>query len=366
MSGLNESGLSLALHYKHNDQFNLSGESIFFIASEILYHAGSIRDALKILKTKNSMSQWGLYLSDRNGEVLALDICGKDIHHEKFQLQDHKYLYFNNRPIVKRSENLQPFGNRSQCIMRAESVKQRMKSTNLKKENLDLMKLSLEILGKENSQITKNTRDWKLSPITPSSLQLYSFHNSRNQAYFVKGNDNKFYTDSYLNIDSLFTSPLQKSKKKNDSSPSIYQTGIAALTKYQMSIDKGDIVGAYHNIQMGIEYLEGFPEKYIAKFFFFTTQYIYENDKRDLAYLYNDFRTLDGLLPEYLEEQRLLFLMRLEKILGHNIKNRSQLFKNESLLKLYKNEVNKNALAIKGLKHLIFPRIDVLDVIYAF
>lgn len=365
LSAVNESGLTLALHYKHNDQFNLSGESIFFIASEIMYHASNTQDALKILKSKNSMSKWGLYLSDKSGSVLALDICGKDIHFEKFQIQDHKYLYFNNRPLRKPSESLQPFGNREQCIMRAETVKDRMKSLDFSGSNLDIMKSSLEVLGKPNKQSPVKIHDWKLSPITPCSLQLCSLHTTLDKVYVVTDEKNKFFKNQFTEISNLFGKPLAK---VNGASPQkdSFHAGIESLTKYQMSMDKGDIVNAYHSIQMAIQYLQGTPEKEVAKFYFYTAQYIYENDKRDLAYLYNDFKTLDGKLPPYLEEQKYIFLMRLEKILNYKAIDRLDLFNNSNLKEIYRKEIRMNALAIKSLRHLIFPRVDVLDIVYAY
>lgn len=365
MSGMNSSGLTVALHYKHNDHFDLTGESIFMIVSEILFHTSDIREAIKLLKTKNSMSLWGLYISDRNGEVASIDICGKDLHHEKFDIKDHKYLYFNNRPLLKKSENLQPYGNKDQCIMRAEIVKERIKNIDVSPAT-NFLKLGLEVLGAAPSGKKLNPLAWKLTPITPSTLQLYSFHNSKEEAFFIPGNTCKYFNGSYIEIKDLFSDKILQSLKGNEKKLSNLQKGMKLLTKYQTSIDNGDTVIAYHSIQMSIKILGQTTEGAIAKLYFCITQYIFENDKRDLAYLYNDFKSLEGKLPKYLEDQRLLFLMRLEKILNYTVENKSKIIENKNLEKLYKQELLKNSIAIKGLRHLIFPRIDVLDIIYAY
>lgn len=365
MSAMNSKGLTVALHYKHNDHFDLTGESIFFIVSEILFHTSDIRETIKLLKSKTSMSLWGLYIADRNGEVASIDICGRDLHHEKFELKDHKYLYFNNRPLLKRSEDLQPFGNKNQCIMRAEVVKERIKDVKLSKDT-DLLTLGLEILGAPSAKKNISFKDWKLSPVTPSSLQLYSFHNTKNEALFVPGATAKYFNGEYLELKNLFTSSTTQSIHGEVKELSNFQIGIDFLTKFQTSIDRGDTVVAYHTIQMAIKYLKETPEGEIAKFYFCITQYIFENDKRDLAYLYKDLKKLKNKLPSYLEDHRLLFLMRLEKILNYTIENQEKKISNKNLATLYKKELLKNSIAVKSLRHLIFPRIDVLDIIYAY
>ena len=68
MTAMNDQGLTLALHYKHGQHFNNNGESIFFMANEIINTCSNIREAIKLIKKKSSISYWGLYLSDKHGE----------------------------------------------------------------------------------------------------------------------------------------------------------------------------------------------------------------------------------------------------------------------------------------------------------
>lgn len=366
LSAMNDKGLTVALHYKHGDYFNLKGESIFFIVNDILSYTSNIREAIKLLREKESISFWGLYLSDKNGEVAAIDICGNQMHQEKFQIQDHDYLYFNNRALLHQnsSEDMQPYGNLDQCNMRASNIEFHFKKKSYKVEK-DRMLQGLKILGTPAPTKSNTAKNWKLPPITPSSIQLYSFHNSKNEAYFINGEGPKYYTGNYIEIKNLFKGESQVLKENQVKHPKFIRAQ-KHLSKYQTSIDTGKIAQAYHHIQMAIDLFSGSQEQLIAKFYFCITQYIYEPDKRDLAYLHDEILSLENLLPEYLENHRLLFELRLQKLLGYKTKNQSKKLQNKNLKKLYKEELKLSPLAIKGLKLLIFPRIDVMDIVYAY
>jgi hypothetical protein len=366
LSSMNEHGLTVALHYKHGDHFNLKGESIFFIVNDILSYTSNIREAIKLLREKESISFWGLYLSDKNGEVAAIDICGNQMHQEKFQIQDHDYLYFNNRALLHKnaSESMQPFGNLDQCKMRASTVDSYFKKKTYKVEK-DRMLQGLKVLGSPKPIKADGASKWKLPTITPSSIQLYSFHNTKKEAYFVTGDGPKFFTGNYIELTNIFTAEKQKIKESSVKHVQFQQAN-KNLSLYQTSIDTNKIAKAYHHIQMAIEQFEGVEEKYIAQFYYCITQYIYEGDKRELSYLFDDFLALTGKLPTYLEDHRLLFELRLQKILGYKVKNQSKKVQNKNLKSIYKDELKLSPIGIKGLKNLIFPRIDVMDIVYAY
>ncbi|MEX1099324.1 MAG: hypothetical protein WEB87_02790, partial [Bacteriovoracaceae bacterium] len=76
LSSMNDRGLTLALHYKHGNYLDLKGDSIFSIAYQIISFCSDIHEVKKFLKNYPSMSHWGLYLSDRNGEVASIDVRG--------------------------------------------------------------------------------------------------------------------------------------------------------------------------------------------------------------------------------------------------------------------------------------------------
>ena len=366
LSAMNEKGLTLALHYKHSNFFNLSGESIFFIANDILSYAGTIREALKVLRQKQSIGLWGIYLSDQNGDVAAIDICGNEIHHEKYSAQDHDYLYFNNRSLVHKKDSLtlQPYGNLEQCKMRFDSIKEVLKNTKLKQDKY--LEQSLEVLSSIQNNKAQTAKDWKLSACTPSSIQLYSFNNKKMESLYTLGPAPKNISNDVVKITDIFGTTKQSSIKFKKILNEKELRGHRHLSSFQAYFDTNKISNAYHSIQMSIELFQGQELEYIAKFYFYITEYIYEIDKRDLAYLYDSFLSLENKLPEYLNDHRVLFLLRLDKLLGHKITNRYKEIKNPMLKDIYLSEFKLNSLGIKGLKHLIFPRIDILDIIYAY
>jgi hypothetical protein len=366
LTAMNDQGLTLALHYKHGQYFDLEGESIFFIASDILSQCTSTREAIKMLRAKQSISFWGLYMSDKEGEVASVDICGKEIHQEKFDIKDHSYLYFNNRALLKKPEyeKMQPYGNFNQCLMRTQSLKKRIDNYELEKSE-DLMLSSLEIMGKPSSKKVKGSSKWLLPTTTPSSIQLCSFHNNLNNAYFVKGPAPKLFNGNYIKQTLIFSDIKSESKSKKVTN-SKYLKGHQFLSQFQSQLDKNEITEAYHALQMSILLLKGYEEDSILKFYLYILEYIYEADKRDLSFLYQDFQSLEGKLPPYLNDHRLLFLLRTSKLLNQTVENQIQLVENQGLKEMYRKEFNLNAMAIKGLKFLIYPRIEILDIIYAY
>ena len=360
LTGFNKDGLSLALHYKHGENFNFEGESIFFSTQEVQQKGSDIRSAIKLLKTKKSMSYWGIILSDKNAEVACVDINGNDYYQEKFDLTDHKFLYFNNRPLLYKRpmEHLQPFGNSEQCQAR----KKQTEKFFAQQKEIDHL-TGLKVLGQTKS--AKSINNWRLGPLTPSSIQLVSMQASHHTACFVSGEAPKFYHGNHIELSSVFTDvSIQeiKSKKKLSNISQAYRR----WTKFQKYLDLGEITEAYHQIQMAQIEMEGRPEEAISKFYFLVIQYIFETDKRDFSFLLKEFESLDEKLPEYLEDHRQLFVLRLTKLLGLNYSKLKPRISHPKLDELYQRERNLNTIALKGLKKLIFPRIDITDIIYAY
>ena len=360
LTGFNEDGLSMALHYKHGEYFNFEGESIFFITQEVLQKCHDIRSAIKLLKTKKSMSYWGIILSDKNGEVASVDINGSDYYQEKFDLNDHRYLYFNNRPLLYKRpmEHLQPFGNHDQCLHRKEQAQKFFE----KEKEIDFL-TGLKVLGK--TKTSKSISNWKMGPLTPSSVQLVSMQAMNHSACFINGEAPKFFLGNYTQLENVFqdfSSKEIQSRKK----PKAIHASYPRWTKFQTYLDLGKISEAYHQIQMAEIEMKGHPEEIISKFYFLVVQYIFESDKRDFSFLLAGFESLEGKLPEYLEDHRQLFILRLTKLLGLNYSILKPKISHPKLDKLYQRERNLNIVALKGFKKLIFPRIDITDIIYAY
>lgn len=369
LTSMNEKGLTLALHYKHGDYFDLKGHSIFAILYQVMSYCSDIHEVKKYLKNYPSIGYWGLYMSDRNGHVASIDICGSQIYQEKFDLKEHPYLYFNNRPLIKdqKHNEIQPFGNLSQCKMRNEHI---TKSMQVFKQGQNLDQKLLTLLTQPKVKEESSARDWKLGPITPTSIQVTSFHNGLNQSLFVTGEAPKLGVSKMVKVNNLFDKNGPKDSILNIQTKNAlseqYIKGHQYLSRAQASYDQGKEQRAYHELQMAMKYHQNYPDFFVEKFFFTVWQYLNDSSTKDFVYLYDDFYELQNKLPEYLEDHRQLFLMRLGKILGHKIEFDSSCIQHEQLKRYYDKESKMNSMAIKMLRKLTFPRIDILDVIYTY
>lgn len=370
LTSMNERGLTMALHYKHGNYLDLKGDSIFSIAYQIISYCSDIHDVKKFLKNYPSMSHWGIYVGDKNGEVASIDIRGREIYQEKFDLKDYPYLYFNNRPLLKDPalKTSQPYGALDQCKMRRDSMTKKLKNKSLKNPDAALV---LELLttpgqGSSKAQNERSSSNWNLSPITPSSIQAIAFDNKEMSSLRIPGVGPKIFRGEMIEASSIFDDIQFKKLKKKTGLDANYILAYENLAKFQSHLDAGKVEAAYHEIQMALELFDGYPERNIIQFFLYVLEYLYEGESKELAYLHQDFESLEGLLPSYLEDQRLLFLMRLEKILGHQVRSDAVMIKNKNLRKLYEKEKKLRPQALKLLRKFIFPRIEMLDILYAY
>lgn len=367
LTTMNEKGLTLALHYKHGDYFDIKGDSIFSIMYQLSSYCTNIHEVKKYLKSHPSMSHWGIYCSDQSGHIGSFDIKGSEVYSEKFDIKEHDFLYFNNRPIVnsKEEENLQPYGNKAQCLMRKDNLFSKMKTYKHDSKNQTLE--SLKALSSLTPKKATTAKNWKMNNINPSSIQAISFNNKTMESYYIDGAAPKFYSGSFIHFSQIFSDLTQKSTIKEIRKNQNYFSAMKLLATAQSSIDTGEIEKAYHTLQMSIVKLEGYPEYYIAKFFFLIWQYIHEESNKDLSYIYEDFLALDKKLPEYLNDHRILFINRLNKILGHghDPSLRSDI-KNQNLQVIFDKEHKMKSIAIKFLRKFTVPRIEILDVIYVY
>lgn len=368
LSAMNESGLSLALHYKYGHFFQLKGHSIFEITQKVIHSCCNIREAIKLIKKHSSISSWGIYLADSNGEVAAIDISGSEVHQEKFDLQDHHYIYFNNSPLIKNKESIksQPYGTLNQCQMRRDTLNSHLDTSKMVDSKDPLIDL-VKTLGQVKGQKSKSAQNWLLSPINPGSVQLVGFNNTKSRSISIPGIAPKFFHHEYYLYQNIFEKIQFKHIQQRKNKPiGPFFKAYQSLTQYQSALDRGDVPRAYHCIQMALPLFKGYPEYFMAKFFYTVTQYIYEVDKRDYTYIFDDFKGLEGKLPEYLEDHLKLFLMRTGKIIGHKDFCTPHEIKHKKLRELYHHEKKLSPLAIKGFKHLIFIRVEILDIIYSY
>src|SRR3989338_11450362 len=118
------------------------------------------------------------------------------------------------------------------------------------------------------------------------------------------------------------------------------------LREIQFKYDRGEKDNAYHLMQMTLEKETDPQMKSILEFFFFVWQYLEETDPKFLQHLYQSFQGLSNL-PPHLNEHRYLFLMRLEKILGHQVSSLKHKLTHPSLIAVYDKEMKLKPFALK-------------------
>jgi hypothetical protein len=365
-----ENGMTVALHQKFTNIFEKEGESIFEIIFELIKNATDKQSAIEFLKSKISLTTWCLYISFKNGEILAYDLMGKDHFYNEFSLASNEILYFCNHLENKTldQKNFLPLGFNAYNIMRENSAQKKIINF-IKKNNfsdLELLKLMTNPLKIEKSNKLSN---YQMDNLTPSSILAVTMNPSEQTIYSVTGDAPKIYQNNIIKFDHLFTDiKIQHIEdKKYQEQNHEYQQGLHALMLAQFGFDNHDPKEIYHQLQFAIDHLENYLDQNMAKFYFLIAQYIYESHPKVLMHLLIDFKELLINLTGYLKEQCLLFIFRLEYILEMPITLEKELIETPRLKSILELELKipRNIFHITNRK-LIVPRIDILDVIYVY
>ena len=361
LSSINERGLSLAIHYKHGNFFNLEGSSIFEICYDILLNCKDINEAKKRLKNHQSIAHWVIYLSDQSNKVASIDIRGSEISFEAYNMKDYGYLYFNNKIMSHDLTVLksQPYGHLSQCSMRRKSL-----DSNFKKLKPKSLYEALETLCFISEDKSKN--NWSLSPLTISTVQAYSINNKNFESTYILGDTPKFYSQEKIYNSNVFKNKFELSDEKFTESN--FQMGFKELALAQLAIDLKDYEKAYFHLQIAQVRLKGTHEFYITQFYFNVLEYMTTNSKEDLYYILKNFEQIGPKLPNYLKDHCHLFTFRILKCLDekYDLEELTLKIKNKNLNEILQKEHKLKPFSIKMLKKLIYPRIELLDIIYVY
>jgi uncharacterized membrane protein (UPF0136 family) len=366
MTSVNEHGLSIAIHQKFSDYFNFKGEPIIKIAFDIITQAKDVNEAKKILRSKTSMTYWGIYLCDGASNVLAVDICGNELYTEKFDLKENNHLYFNNIPLFrdKINNSAGPSGYQQTCQMKCESFEKNFKSFKWQSKDIELE--SLKVLTKLSPLKKSNAKEWKQKPITPASVQVSSFNINLQKGYLLSGDAPKSLNNEVIEFENIFgkmTTKLKKTSLKNNQS---YIKGLNLMSQAQGLYDCKSHEQAYHKIQMARVYFDGLEEACITEFFFIIWQYLFAETKDDFRAIYAQFQLLENKLPEFLEDHRLLFINRVEKICSMKSTIEAKNIKSEQLRLIFEKESKLRVMVIKLMRKLTYPRLELPDIIYMY
>ncbi len=369
---MTEDGMTLSLHQKFTNVMNTKGLSIFELIFDMLKNAGDKASVLDYLRSHQSITTWCLYMSFKNGDVLGVDVMGKDLYYNELTVPDEGVLYFCNHLENKtiNQEEMLPTGFHQYNLMREEMAAKKIQQYLKKKERTDASLIKMMATPFEQKLKKGHYEDYKMDNITPSSLTVMTLNPTAATSLYIDGPAPKLYRDNLLSITEAFTHPQMvelKSKKKEKHVSDDYWQGLHALMEAQHGFDKRDAQSVYHNLQFAVDHLENHPERCVAEFYFLIAQYLYETHPKVLTTLLHDFKKLEGHLPQTLNDHCLLFIGRLERILTNAATIEEDKIKHPKLRSIYNLELKiPKAIFHVTTKNLIVPRIDILDVIYAY
>ena len=368
---MTEDGLTIALHQKFTNVFNPKGLSIFEYVLKLVQTANDKKSIIEFIRAHQTITTWCLYMTFKDGEALACDLSGNKPFINELQIPETGILYFCNHLEDKSLNQRQflPLGFDQYNLMREEIATRKIVNFINKKKSQPTSIELLHLMTTPFDQKIKNhnIKNFKLDNITLNSITAMTMNPTSGSALYMGGAAPKIYKDQVIEISSVFQrikqSPL-KTKKMPSFDPE-YHLGLHAMMQAQKGFDAHDSVEIYHQLQMAIDHLEGYPEKQIAEFYFLIAQYIYESHNQILTNLLNDFKNFEDKLPPYLNDQCLLFIGRLERILKMPQSMEEDSIETIKLRELYQRELKiPRAIFHLSNKKLIVPRIDILDVIY--
>ncbi len=368
---MTEDGLTLALHQKFTNVFNPQGMSIFEYIFKMIQTCGDKKSVIEFVKAHQTITTWCLYMTFKDGDVLACDLSGDTPFINELVVPDTGILYFCNHLEDKSINQRQflPLGFDQYNLMREEIATQKILKLMDKKKT---QPSSIELLHMMTTPLDQKIKDgnlvnFKLDNITLSSLSAMTMNPTAGTALYMGGDAPKIYKDDVIEISDAFNRPKQApfKTKKMPSFDSEYHAGLHAMMEAQKGFDAHDSVMIYHNLQMAIDHLEHYPEKKIAEFYFLIAQYLYEGHTQVLANLLSEFKKFEDKLPPYLNDHCLLFIGRLERILKLPPSMEEDKIQTKKLRELYQRELKiPRAIFHISSKGMIVPRIDILDVIY--
>lgn len=367
---MTEDGITLALHQKFTNVFNPQGMSIFEYVFKMIKNANDKNSVIEFINKHQTITTWCLYMTFKNGDVLACDLSADKPFINELQIPDTGILYFCNHLEDKSINQRQflPLGFDQYNLMREEiatkKIVQFMSKKKARPTELDLLQLMSTPF---NQKLKDNIETYSLDNLTASSLSVMAMNPTDSKALYLTGPAPKVFSDDVIEIAKTFERPAilnVKIKKGSEFDPE-YRLGLHSFMEAQKGFDAHNSIEIYHQLQMAIDHLENYPEMKIAEFYFLIAQYLYESHPKVLANLLNDFKRFEDKLPPYLNDHCLMFIGRLERILKMPPTLEEDKIQTKKLREIYQKELKiPRAIYHITSKNMIIPRIDILDVIY--
>lgn len=359
---MNEAGVTLAMHQKFTTVFNTKGTSIFEIAHQFISTVESKADALKWLKKQQTITTWCFYLSFANtNEVLAVDLMGEKMVSKAYSLKEKEVLYFNNDPIQKTKSASLPYGITEYNQLRTKNAERKI--AKLKRFNeVALLKLMTTPLDLKFPQANKLD---SYDTLTTSSVSVCTLHPANQSLTTIKGEAPKLFQGEVTQLTNCFNQPvLQTRKEKGKMAHLDYQAGLRFYGQAQVAYDSHEKHLAYHCIQMGMAHFRSGHFYHYGRFFLNVFEFIHEPHEKNRHFILSEFRDLKDLMSPYLKDQCLLFIYRLERLLGVPSALQMKDIQHPELRKVFRLEQRIPTAVLHKMTTLFMsPRIDIRDVI---
>ncbi len=363
LHAISQEGFSLALHQKFTPIFNFTGSPIFSIVTELLLNCHDEKSIIKFLKKQQSFTTWGINILIKDGTILEIDIAGDELHIKQGHVQENQWHYVNNRPLEHNPEMTFPLGIENYCDMRYAAATKTLKTLNKKPlSNIDIVKK----ISTVKSHKTKSAKNWNQPPLTMSTLSTILFSPTQEETLFNIGAPPKFFSGKLAHHSHIFQHIKQKIIYSKQQTSNLHR-GLSRLMQSQKYFDFRDATRCYHEAQMSIELLRGLPEELIARFFFLTYQYLLDHKKFSRYYQRDQLLLLVKKLPPYLQDHCKILINKIERELSIEATYSYKDIKHPRLQKVLRFDNKLPFRLIHRLfTHSISPRVDILDVIYAY
>jgi hypothetical protein len=378
ITGMNEQGMTLALHQKFTHVFDPKGTSVFELAHELLQTCSTSKEALQFLKNQKSITTWCFIMSfAKSSDVVVADIMGTELVAQTYKLGPDDILYFNNDPLKKSvlKKSSLPLGIPEYNSIRLACANRKIELFNkLKKRGpLELqrfMSTPLQFLTKTSKAQLHESVEHQFDCLTLSSVQSIVMNPGAQYANFIPGQAPKLFCGEVFEFHSCFTETKQKltnlATKKVPVTEDSYREGLRHYAAAQAALDSHQLHQSYHHLQMGMAIFKEGPLYHYGRFFLQVAEYMSEEHPLIRARLIKEFLELRELLSPYLRDLCTIFVIRLERLIGKPPRFSMKDIDHKELKKVQRLEQRiPTPLLFKATTLVMALRLDIRDVVSA-
>jgi hypothetical protein len=351
-SAMNSEGVTMAIHGKFNSLFHREGGPIGEAVIESLLISKDVGDIRKNLKHFQSVHHWGLYSSDGEGNILAMDIAGPQVDVVSSEISTNQNMIFNNLSVVKNKASIeaQPQGYALFCRQRYDWSLEKLKNTSVKSPLLKMTQIH-------------QPHSYPAPAVTLSTVQSLQLTPSSRSLDFTIGEPPLWNQGKIIRYENLFYNHMRGSEeittKLKGSDVESWQT-LHELSLAQKFMDQGELTEAFHYIQMAHSKAQGETANLLAWVWpWWQWKHLKGKRMRHFVYKENAINLKKtGLYHEHLKLLQLLFELELSlssTVTPMDLSGKFKLFA-ETVLKM---PYIERSLYLKKID----PRLDIQDLI---